>query len=85
MNVNAKIGVVLNIQEGRVIILMYVDFVTLASDIRKDDCESIIAAIKMVKGVAGVKIHAADVNDWMARKQVREELKDKIYEWMEAL
>lgn len=59
--------------------------VALTHDIRDDDCERIVDAIKMIKGVAGVAVHVADPSDYMARKQVKSELQDKIFEWFKSL
>ena len=52
--------------------------VSLTHDIRDDDCECIINAIKMIKGVSNVKPHISNINDWMARQHIKEELRDKI-------
>jgi len=54
--------------------------VSLTHDIRDDDCESIINAIKMIKGVAAVELHVSNSNDWMARQHVKEEMRDKIFQ-----
>jgi len=59
--------------------------VSLTHDIRDDDCEVIINAIKMIKGVADVELHVVDPDDWMARKHVKEELRNKIFEWFKNL
>jgi ADP-dependent phosphofructokinase/glucokinase len=52
--------------------------VALEKPIRADDCEELIAAIKMLKGVAKVKTHVANYDHWFAAQQVRNEIKDKI-------
>lgn len=54
--------------------------VLLGKDIRTDDCEAIVEAIKMVKGVAAVSMDVSDHNDWMARERVRLELREKLWE-----
>jgi len=59
--------------------------VSLTHDIRDDDCEETIQAIKMIKGVADVSMHVSDDMDWMARKHVKEELRDLIFEWLKNL
>ncbi len=59
--------------------------VSLTHDIRDDDCQSIIDAIKMIKGVEEVETHIADAVDWIARKQVKGQLREIISEWFDAL
>jgi hypothetical protein len=59
--------------------------VALTHDIREDDCQSIIDAIKMVKGVEGVETHVAGPMDYIAKQQVKSELRDKIFEWFKSL
>jgi len=63
--------------------------VSLTHDIRDDDCQAIIDAIKMVKGVEAVEMHVANSDDWFARKHVKSELRDKLFEppleWFGAL
>lgn len=39
--------------------------VSLTHDIRDDDCQAIIDAIKMVKGVEAVEMHVTTSDDWM--------------------
>lgn len=56
--------------------------VTLENDIREDDCEHIINAIKMVKGVIDVSPSISDSSDHMNRERVKYELKDKFYSFM---
>lgn len=53
--------------------------VVLDTDIRDDDCEPIIAAISMIKGVLIVKPHVADHNSAVAESRVRTELGNKLY------
>ena len=59
--------------------------VSFTHDIRKDDCEAIINAIQMIKGVAAVKANVTDSGDWMARQHVKSELRDLIFEWFRKL
>lgn len=49
-------------------------------DIREDDAECLINAIKMIKGVASVESHVRDHNDWLARERVKSELKKSLYD-----
>ncbi len=59
--------------------------VALTHDIRDDDCETIIHAIAMIKGVEKVEMHVADTVDWMARAHVRYELRDIVIGWLKSL
>jgi hypothetical protein len=59
--------------------------VALTHNIRVDDCQRIIDAIKMVKGVEGVEMHVADPMDYIAKQQLKSELRDKILEWFKSL
>ncbi|MBW2600024.1 MAG: hypothetical protein JRC60_08140 [Deltaproteobacteria bacterium] len=54
--------------------------VSLSSDMREDDCQGIIGAILMIKGVSAVERHVSDPDDWYARQHVKEELRGKILE-----
>ena len=59
--------------------------VSLTQDIRDDDCQPIIDAIRMIKGIEDVALHVTEIDDWMARKHVKGELRDIIFEWFKAL
>ena len=59
--------------------------VALTHDIRADDCQQIIDAIQMVKGVEGVEMHIACPMDYITKQQVKAELRDKILEWFKSL
>lgn len=59
--------------------------VALERDTREDDCEVIINAIRMIRGVSDVGTNVADIDDWTNRKQVKEELRKKIFEWFKDL
>ena len=54
-------------------------------DIRVDDAEPLIEAIKMIKGVADVSPSVADMNDYSARVQVRCQLADAFLEMHKAI
>jgi len=54
--------------------------VTLDHDIRKDDVEATVAAIKQIKGVIDVQGSVADVDDHINRMQVRNELSRQLWE-----
>ena len=52
--------------------------VSFEEDIRVDDAETIINAIKMIKGVSDVKGNITNPDDWLAREYVKQEIKDKL-------
>lgn len=52
--------------------------VVLDRDIREDDAESILAAIRMVRGVLSVTPHVSDFTTHIAEQRVRNELGTKI-------
>lgn len=52
--------------------------VALEKDIRDDDAENILAAIKMIKGVLNVKPHISNPDVWMAEERARRELGKKL-------
>jgi hypothetical protein len=52
--------------------------VLLEKDIREDDAEPLIEAIKMVRGVIDVKGEVADSLTWMAEERARMAMKLKI-------
>jgi len=53
--------------------------VLLEKDIRSDDAEPLIEAIKMIKCVQDVKPHISDAETWMAEERARRELGEKIW------
>lgn len=59
--------------------------VVLDRDIREDDIEDIIAAIKMNRFVADVKIHVANTEDYMARARVRSDIRFEIHKAIEKI
>ena len=56
--------------------------VTLDKDIREDDIDEIVTALKMVKRVADVTPMKSEFVDQQARARVRVEIRDKFYEFM---
>ena len=54
--------------------------VVLEREIREDDAEKYIDAIRMIKGVLSVKGNVADYEEYMATERVRRELGEKIWE-----
>ncbi len=55
-------------------------WVSFDRDIRTDDVEPLIEAIKCLRGVSDVKASVADSSDWMNRDRIRNELSEKIWE-----
>jgi hypothetical protein len=56
--------------------------VTLEHDIRIDDVEVILNAVRMIKGVANVEPSISTHDDHMNRERLKWELRDKFYEFM---
>jgi DNA replicative helicase MCM subunit Mcm2 (Cdc46/Mcm family) len=52
--------------------------VTLANDIREDDAEAVIGALRMVKGVLSVDPITGSFDVHIAEQRVRAELRDKL-------
>lgn len=52
--------------------------VLLSKDLRSDDCEAIIQAIKMIRGVQTVDPVVADPTTWAAEQRARADLGKKI-------
>jgi len=53
-------------------------WVAFDKDIRVDDVEWIINAIKMIKGVTDVELSITDSSDWINRAHIKAELKTEI-------
>lgn len=53
-------------------------WVAFNHDIRVDDVEVLVSAIRMIRGVADVQLEITDHADFMARAHVREQLAEKI-------
>ena len=54
--------------------------VVLAKDIREDDAQATIKAIKQIKGVLRVTPHTAGIHETIAETRVRTELGNKLWE-----
>jgi hypothetical protein len=54
-------------------------YVSLERDIRVDDVEMLCNVVRSLRGVAGVTQEISNMEDWMARARVRNELRDKLY------
>jgi len=56
--------------------------VTFDRDIRDDDAECLIQAIKMIKGVVHVEPNIVTSEDWMAQTRTKTEIRNKLYEFI---
>lgn len=54
--------------------------IVIERDIRDDDCQPLIAAIQMMRGVLTVKANVANHSDFMAEERAKHELTKKIWE-----
>ncbi len=54
-------------------------WVAFESDIREDDVQPLIEAIKRLRGVLAVEESVADSDDWMNRERIRRELGEKLW------
>lgn len=54
--------------------------VTFEKDVREDDAEYILNAIRMIKGVLSVKELVSNYEQHIAEERVRHELREKIFE-----
>jgi hypothetical protein len=52
--------------------------VTLAEDIREDDAEHILTALRMISGVVSVQPVTADIGMVVARERVHSEVREKV-------
>jgi len=52
--------------------------VVFKADIREDDAESILNAIRMIKGVLAVTGVISDSDDWMNRRRIEGEMRERI-------
>ena len=53
-------------------------WVAFERDIREDDAEPIINAIRQVRGVQAVEPSIATPEDWMARKRAQEHYREQL-------
>jgi hypothetical protein len=53
--------------------------IALERDIREDDCEHLINAIKMLRGVLNVTPNVVSPDTWMAEQRALSDLQNKIY------
>lgn len=52
--------------------------VVLENDVREDDLEPLIAAIRCLRGVLSVSTHVSDLEAYMAKERARHELGQKL-------
>lgn len=48
-------------------------------DIREDDAEAVLMALRMVKDVMAVNPSMSSADDWMNQARVKNEVRDKLY------
>lgn len=56
--------------------------VTLDSDMRIDDIDQILNAIKMIKGICSVEPSVSNFDDTMNRERIKSELRGKFIEFL---
>jgi hypothetical protein len=54
--------------------------VVLEKELRSDDAEATIAAIKQIKGVASVEPQVANMDHYFARSMARTEILNEVYD-----
>lgn len=57
--------------------------VALEHDMREDDVESLVEAIKHFRGVLAVELNVSTPDDWSNRQQISHELRMKLFEVLE--
>ena len=58
--------------------------VALAADIRDDDAEDILTALRQIRGVADVRPIEADFQDHMIRMREQQRIREALYQFMDA-
>lgn len=53
--------------------------VTFDRDVREDDVEPLMLAIRMLRGVKSVDLKMANVDDHMNRERIRSEIEEKLW------
>jgi len=54
--------------------------VALESDVREDDVDRLVNAIKQLRGVMDVETHVADPADWLAETRARARIRDRVWQ-----
>jgi hypothetical protein len=57
--------------------------VVLEKDTRLDDCQPILTAIRMTKGVLKATPNVVETRDWMAEERARHEFRKKLWDVLE--
>jgi hypothetical protein len=60
-------------------------WVALDKEIRDDDVEVLVNAIKMLKHVENVTSRKVQPDDWMMRNKIRGEIREKVIEIFDSL
>ena len=53
--------------------------VSFDRDIREDDVELLVNAIKMIKGVLSVELSVADIDDHINRDRIRHDVQERLW------
>lgn len=56
--------------------------VTLEQDVRIDDIEPMLQAIRFMRGVANVEPSISDSSDWINQQRIKSELRGKMYKFI---
>jgi len=59
--------------------------VAFTKEMREDDAEYLIKLISALKGVSRVTPILSDPHDWLIKSQVKEELREIIFDWFKKL
>ncbi len=54
--------------------------VALESDVASEDCERLVEAIRLIRGVRGVTMHPANIADYVAEERARYEWQKKFHD-----
>ncbi len=54
-------------------------YVALDHDIREDDCQPLINAIRLLQGVAAVTTLVAEPRDWIIHQRIRQEITKRLW------
>jgi hypothetical protein len=60
-------------------------WVSFTHDIRDDDAEALLSAIRQLRGVVGAEGEVSSSADWMARQHVKHEIRDRLVELIKSL
>ncbi len=59
--------------------------VALSQDLRDDDCQPIVDAINMIRGVESVTPLVTSSDDWLARQNVKAQIREHIIKLVDKL